>query len=97
MKAQLNMPFMYLTDVLDLVRLERNRQEGLRISGRFKHTAADADLLLPMALPVLVEEVGEVARAMCEREAEDRIMEELIQVAAVAVGMCEAIMKRRDL
>lgn len=42
------------------------------------------------SLRVLVEEVGEVAKAQQE-ESDERIREELIHVAAVAVAMVEGI------
>lgn len=45
----------------------------------------------PFWLPVLVEEVGEVARAMCDREPARRVREELIQVAAMALAWADAI------
>jgi NTP pyrophosphatase (non-canonical NTP hydrolase) len=45
----------------------------------------------PFWLPVLVEEVGEVARAMCDRESAERVREELIQVAAMALAWADAI------
>ena len=45
----------------------------------------------PLWLPVLVEEVGEVARALCDREAAVRVREELVQVAAMALAWADAI------
>lgn len=45
----------------------------------------------PFWLPVLVEEVGEVARAMCDREPAERVREELIQVAAMALAWADAV------
>lgn len=51
----------------------------------------------PVWLPVLTEEVGEVARVLCEGEdgltAKDavRLREELVQVAAMAVAWIDAI------
>jgi NTP pyrophosphatase (non-canonical NTP hydrolase) len=42
------------------------------------------------SLAVLVEEVGEVAEAMCERDYEN-LRAELVQVAAVACAMVEGI------
>lgn len=43
-------------------------------------------------LGILTEEVGEVARAICDRD-DDNFLEECVQVAAVATAMAEAIME----
>lgn len=40
-------------------------------------------------LAVLVEEVGEVARAMCDRSSTEKLTEELYQVAAMALAWAE--------
>jgi NTP pyrophosphatase (non-canonical NTP hydrolase) len=45
-------------------------------------------------LAILVEEVGEVAKAVVERDAEET-ENELIQVAAVAVAWLESILTRK--
>ncbi|WP_198144303.1 hypothetical protein [Parafrankia sp. EUN1f] len=45
-------------------------------------------------LPVLVEEVGEVARAMLEGADLDHLRAELVQVAAVALTWVEALRDR---
>lgn len=77
------------------VSAERDRQDRLKAAGRFTHTCADpmsnADRLI-----VLIEEVGEVARAIMPDE--DRpatwrrdLRAELVQVAAVAVAWVEGI------
>ena len=55
---------------------------------------ADRALTYYQWLPILAEEVGEVARAMLEREPNERLREELVQVAAVAVAWMEAIDQR---
>ncbi|MDT3440284.1 MULTISPECIES: hypothetical protein [unclassified Pseudofrankia] len=47
-------------------------------------------------LPVLVEEVGEVARAMLEGADPRHLRDELIQVAAVALTWVEALRDRTD-
>lgn len=69
--------------VLSEVYKERVRQEDLKASGRFAYTCADTECTDGQALAILVEEVGEVARAMCEGKG---LRDELIQVAAVAVA-----------
>ena len=72
------------------VRVERARQEQLKQSGKFAATCADDTLSAGQKLAILVEEVGEVARAICDRDPE-HMREELIQVAAVAVAWVEAL------
>ena len=72
------------------VAAERLRQEGLKASGRFDATCADNTLSAGQKLAILVEEVGEVARAICDRDPE-HMREELVQVAAVAVAWVEAL------
>jgi NTP pyrophosphatase (non-canonical NTP hydrolase) len=67
---------------------ERTRQEELKASGRFAYTCADAECTDGQALAILVEKVGEVARAMCEGKG---LRDELIQVAAVAVAWVERL------
>lgn len=79
---------------LKRVLLERDRQEHLRATGHFQHGPADSALSLPAILAVLAEEVGEVARHVCDDmhgKGLDKaaLREELIQVAAVAVGWAE--------
>jgi hypothetical protein len=46
---------------------------------------------LPIRLAVLMEEVGEVARAILERDDPHALRAELIQVAAVAVAIAESL------
>jgi NTP pyrophosphatase (non-canonical NTP hydrolase) len=70
------------------IRAERERQERLKAQGKFAHTAADVDLPCQMKLKILVEEVGEVARALCDGT---NLREELVQVAAVALAWAEAL------
>lgn len=45
----------------------------------------------PEWLPLLVEEVGEVARALCDRDPMPHLREELVQVAAMACAWIGAI------
>jgi len=75
---------------------ERHRQERLKKEGRFKHTCRDPEMSDEERLAVLVEEVGEVARAVLEAKklANDvhgkALTKELVQVAAVAVAWLES-------
>ena len=75
--------------VLRAVGTERYRQESLVDSGKFAMTCAD-DPNLHRSMSVLMEEVGEAARAVLEGD-RDNLREELVQVAAVAVAIVEAI------
>ena len=75
---------------------ERHRQEKLKAEGRFKYTCRDPEMTDSDRFKVLVEEVGEVARALLEsdRLANDLsgkdLEKELIQVAAVVVAWLES-------
>lgn len=75
---------------LSLIVSERNRQEVLKSAGKFRHTCADADLSHTSCLPVLAEEFGEVARAVCEKDG-GNLCEELTQVAAVCLAWLEGM------
>ncbi len=70
---------------------ERHRQERLKAEGRFLHTPADPEMSDTAFLAVLVEEVGEVARAINDAEGVARLRDELIQVAAVCVARLELL------
>lgn len=85
--------------LMDII-TERVRQEDLRQAGRFRYTCAGPGLTDTERLAVLLEEVGETARATLEREGlvsdringadlADALRTELIQVAAVAVAWLE--------
>ena len=85
--------------IFDGIRLERRRQEQLKIEGRFLYTCADPQMLSSEKYLVLAEEVGEVARAiLCLQNFTkdygsdlEKVREELIQVAAVSVAWLESI------
>lgn len=88
------------TMILIEVSLERERQEALCKAGKFPATCADPKQPDTDKLPILIEEVGEVARAMCEAIGATDVQSsglrtELVQVAAVAVAWIEAIDARR--
>jgi hypothetical protein len=74
--------------VLGHVRDERRRQTELLSDGLINFDCVHAHD--GARLQVLVEEVGEVARAMMEGPRED-VFEELVQVAAVAVACAEGL------
>ena len=83
-----------------LVAQERTRQGELKRSGKFVYGAEDPELTDAELLTVLTEEVGEVAQEICPtighpelRSVQQRIRlrDELVQVAAVAVGRIELL------
>ena len=78
---------------------ERHRQERLKAEGKFTMTCADA-MSNGARLAVLMEEVGEVARAILERGIDGEmsndktgkdLQKELVQVAAVCVAWLEGL------
>lgn len=86
---------------LDLVRAERSRQVRLLEDRKIPFDCADTKASREQKLSVLVEEVGEVARVVCEAsqthdgdllgqgEHARKLREELVQVAAVATAWAE--------
>lgn len=74
-------------EVLALVQQERAFQEESR---RGLPLASDSSLDWPLKLSALMEEVGEVARALNDGEAPLRLQSELVQVAAVAFAWLES-------
>lgn len=78
----------------DLVR-ELERQLELKASGKFPYTCEDDGLTDGERLAILVEEVGEVARAMQDHNL-DNFREEIIQVAAIAVSWLAGMYRRTD-
>lgn len=77
------------TQVLLDVALERERQNAKwhRVAGEWFIPNSDK-------LVVLVEEVGEVARAIHDGEGDEHLAEELAQVAAVCVAWIETLKRR---
>lgn len=80
--------------ILEEVRLERLRQDRLKAEGKFSWNCAD-DVSDLERLPVLTEETGEVARAICDKN-QKNLREELIQVAAVAIAWVEGLARRDE-
>lgn len=67
------------------IRGERIRQERKFGATQYEdNTAGDK-------LAILVEEVGEIARAMNDNEGADSLFDELVQTAAVCVAWAEAV------
>jgi NTP pyrophosphatase (non-canonical NTP hydrolase) len=77
-------------NVLGEVALERVRQDELQKAGKFAWTCATRHVTDDCKLKVLVEEIGEVARALCEGDRAN-LREELVQCAAVCVAWCESL------
>lgn len=78
--------------VLGLVQAERENQDA--------KWGAHRDLPSGIWLAILLEEIGEVAKIMLEdpsQEAVERLSDELIQVAAVAVAWIEGLATPTDL
>lgn len=90
-------PTFFRMEVLRDVIAERNRQEDLKAAGKFPATCADNTISDETKCCVLTKENGEVARVLCERASgraggtDDKLYEELVQVAAVAIAWCEAL------
>lgn len=75
--------------VLEAVARERKRQDAMwgRAPGEWFITDAEKFV-------VLVEEVGEVARALNDGESVESLVAELVQVAAVAVCWAETLKRK---
>ncbi len=83
--------------ILELLKLERQRQNSLLAQGKIDFNCACPDIADGHKLAVLTEEVGEVAKAILEQNDEieqQDIRTELIQVAAVAVAWLESLEDR---
>jgi hypothetical protein len=79
-------------DIYRLIDTERERQ--LKLWGRHHQwgtgDCSSALVDMPVKLAVLTEEVGEVARAILDRD-DTNLRDELVQVAAVAIAMIEGL------
>lgn len=72
--------------VTDDIRWEVTRQEELRDEGRFAHVPYEVDMTDDVFLRILVEEVGEIARAIHEDEGDRHLYKEITQVAAICAS-----------
>jgi len=79
-----------LEHVLADIREERRRQELLFKAGKIPFNCADPNVDEGQKLPVLVEELGEVAKAIQDVDY-DQVRIELIQLAAVATAWAESL------
>lgn len=86
-----------LGSAIAAVLAERERHDALKAAGRFPYTIADAEMNDAARLAALVEEVGEVARALQERDRSVHdthridLRTELVQVAAIATAWVERL------
>jgi NTP pyrophosphatase (non-canonical NTP hydrolase) len=78
-------------EILGDIYAERTRQEKLLREGRFSYNARTATDW--KALAILMEEVGEVGRALNDDEPTPQLISEITQVAAVCVGWLERLKK----
>ena len=88
--------------VLQGIRNECARQQSLKAAGRFAHTCRDEEVSDAARAVILMEEVGEVARAVLETTnlANDKhdksLRKELIQVAAVCTSWVQGMDEREE-
>ncbi len=78
---------------LGRVLLELDRQLALKAAGKFTNTCEDMADHPYEALPILLEEFGELGRAMQNND-EENFKEELTQIAAIAIAWLAGIEKR---
>jgi len=69
------------------IAMERERQLDLWGNG---------PMPLHLRLAILTEEVGEVARAICDEQGDAHLLEELVQVGAVALRWAEDLLLEMD-
>jgi NTP pyrophosphatase (non-canonical NTP hydrolase) len=81
---------MLMSEIMREIWDERARQDALQASGKFDYTCATKGVDLNRKMTILLEEVGEVAHAINEKD-NDSLVEELIQVAAVTVAWLESL------
>jgi NTP pyrophosphatase (non-canonical NTP hydrolase) len=94
--------FVDYKNIPDAIHAERERQEQKFRDGIFTFTCASLTASPKRKLRVLIEEIGEVARAIdriesyqilkiSKKDAEAHLCEELVQVAAVCVAWLESL------
>jgi hypothetical protein len=77
-------------DALLLIGMERVRQGELQRAGKFRWTLAASGITVAAKFVRLSEEVGEVARAICERDGIG-LIREVTHVAACGAAWLEAL------
>lgn len=79
------------------LRAEWHNQANLRDQGKFPFASFDGEAPFEHMLTVLVEEVGETAEATLALRTQDQpseLAQELLQVAAIALGWRERVLRR---
>ena len=79
-----------LQTVLGWVLAEQSHAETLKNRGRLRWVADDADCPDVMRLAALLEEAGEVGRAVHDGE-RDNLRTELVQLAGVAIAWASVV------
>lgn len=83
-------------DIYSLIRLERIRQvEKWGNEELLLEKSTSIENYNNIKYRVLGEEVGEVARAINDHEGDERIIEELVQVAAVCVAWASLLERKK--
>lgn len=78
-------------DAFDDIYLECARQAELKALGKFPHTPQDAEMSDDVFLRIVVEEVGEVARAIHDSESDTNLYAEICQIAAICAARMEGM------
>lgn len=86
----------HLQRVQRAVLAETARQLDLQRQGKFEHIAYDKECPELIRLAMLTEETGEVARALQNDDVQN-LIEELIQLAAIAISWVAGIEARDGL
>ena len=93
------MPTPQQDKIIFFIMQERSRQNELKQRGDFPYTCADTEMLQSERLAVLVEEVGEVSRALLNAgqlsndSSPKELRTELIQCAAICIAWLESLYK----
>ena len=78
------------SEIIQSIWTERLRQEWLKEQGKFTHTCASKEISNEEKFIIFAEEVGEVARAVYEKDF-SQIKKELIETLAVGFGWLESL------
>jgi NTP pyrophosphatase (non-canonical NTP hydrolase) len=82
--------------VLAMLGSERVRQEALVAAGKLRWNCRDDTVSDESKTCPLIEEVGEVGKAIHEKQGMNQLRTELIQVAAICVAWVESINEVED-
>jgi len=90
--------------ILREIKSERDRQDDLKMAGRFPYICADLELSHGERLTILMEEIGEACEEMLALkkigtvgDARRNLKKELVQCGAVIVGWIEAVEKEEEI